>query len=356
MAAEDATTDTLEASLKRGKFSTLYLFHGEESFLIDEALHMLVNAAIDESQRAFNLDVVSANDVDARDIVARASAFPMMADRRVVVVRDVERLAERDMELLRHYVETPSATTCLVCTAAKADMRRKLFTTIKKNGVAIEFKELYENQLPSWIDQRVRKRKGTITPEAAKLVAAYVGSSLRDIENELEKLFLYLGGRTEITADDVATVVGFTREYNVFELQKAVGEKNLRRAAAILERILDAGERLPLLISVLTSYFATLWKMADLRKRGVAERDLAAEVRVNPYFLREYLDVLRRYSLQEIEMAFEHLVTADEQSKSTGSDPKQIMHLLLVRLTGAEHEEKYMQAEPAESSPPAQTR
>lgn len=348
MAAEDPSLEQLESSLKRGNVSSLYLFHGEESFLIDEALQMLIDAAVDPSQRAFNLDVLSANDVDARDIVARASAFPMMADRRAVVVRDVERMGEKDMELLRHYVEAPSPTTCLVLVTSKADMRRKLFTLMKKNGVAIEFRELYDSQLPAWIEQRVRKRKGTITPEASKLLSAYVGSSLRDIENELEKLFLYLGGRTGITAEDIATVVGFTRDYNVFELQKAVGEKNLRRAAAILERILDAGERLPVVISVLTSYFTTLWKLADLRRRGVQDRDLAAEVRVNPYFLKEYLDVLRRYSNAEIERAFEYLVAADEKSKSTGSDPRQIMHLLLVQLTGAASADQARESETVE--------
>jgi DNA polymerase-3 subunit delta len=346
MAAEGMTLEDLETSLKRGKISPLYLFHGEESFLVDEALAKLIDAALDESQRAFNLDVLSANDVDARDIVARASAFPMMAERRIVVVRDVERLGERDLELLQHYVEMPSPTTCLVLVAARADKRRKLFATIRKTGVAIEFKELYENQLPSWIEERVRRRRGTITPDGAKLLAAYVGSSLRDIENEIEKLFLYLGGKTGIAADDVATVVGFTREYNVFELQKAIGEKNIRRAAGILERILDAGERLPLLISVLTSYFATLWKLADLRRRGVGDRDLAAEVRINPHFLKDYLDVLRRYSPAEIEQAFEHLLTADEQTKTTGADPKQIMHVLLVRLVGAEAAEKAVRSAP----------
>ncbi len=352
MAPQTPTTEDLERSLRQGQVLPLYLFTGEETFLIDEALRLIISAALDESDQAFNLDILSGDDIDARDIVARASAFPLMAERRVVVVRDVERLGERGLELLSRYVDSPSPTTCLVLIAAKADMRRRVYASVRKKGMAIDFKDLPDSQLPAWIEQRVRRRKGSITQDAAKLLAAYVGSSLRDLENELEKLFLFLGGRTSITADDVAVVVGFTREYNVFELQKAVGEKNARRAAMILERILDSGERIPMLISILTSYFATLWRIADLRRRGVPDRDLAAEVRVNPYFLKEYLDVLRRFTMQEIEKAFEHLVIADEQSKSTGSNPKQIMHNLLVRLIGLDDSEQESSPRPVHSRLP----
>ena len=143
-----------------------------------------------------------------------------------------------------------------------------------------------------------------------------------------------MGGRTSITADDVATVVGITREYSVFELQKAVGGKDIRRAAMVLERILEAGERLPLLISVLTSYFATLWRLSDLRRRGVNDQALAAELKINPYFLKDYLDALRRFPESDIESAFSHLVDADEATKTSSADPRQVMHTLLIRLMG----------------------
>jgi DNA polymerase-3 subunit delta len=334
MAAAELTMDDLEAALAAGEYSSLYLFHGEEDFFVEEAVDRVVNAALKGQDRSFNLDVLSAGEVDPREIVARASAFPMLADRRVVVVRGAEKFADKEIELMLRYVEHPSPTTCFIVAASKLDMRRKLFLALRKKGMAIEFRALRDDRLPGWIEQRVRRRKGTIAPEAAKLLATYVGSSLRDLENEIEKLFLYMGGRTAITADDVATVVGITREFTVFELQKAIGEKNIRRAAMILERMLDAGEQVPRLISFLTGYFATLWRLHDLRRRGVDDREVAGELKINPYFLKEYLDALRRFTVSDIESGFASLVDADEAAKSTATDPRQLMHTLLVRLIG----------------------
>ncbi len=336
MAGGGLTFDDLDSALRGGTLAPLYLFHGEETLLVDEAVQRVVDTAVGGGDRAFNLDVLSASDNDARDIVSRASSFPMMAERRVVVVRDVERMDEKGLELLTHFVENPSPTTCLVLVAAKADMRKKPFTTIRKNGVAIEFKALYDNQLPAWIEKRVLQLGKTIAPEAGKLLAAYVGSSLRALDNEIDKLMLFILDRPSISADDVAAVVGFTREFSVFELQKAVGAKNLPRAVEIMERMIDAGAGLPFVFTMLTSYYATLWKLADLRRRGVAERELAGEARINPYFFREYLEALRQHGVRDIEQAFSHLAEADEQSKTGSRDPRQIMHLLLIRLIGYE--------------------
>jgi DNA polymerase-3 subunit delta len=334
MAAGDLNMEDLEASLAAGKIDSLYLFHGEEDFFVGEAVDRVVDAALRGADRSFNLDVLSAGDADPREIVARASAFPMMADRRVVVVRDAERFGEKDVDLMVRYAEHPSPTTCFILAASKADMRKKLFATFRKKGMAIEFKGLKEYQVPGWIEQRVRRRKGTIEAEASKLLSTYVGSSLRDLENELEKLFLYLGGRMSITADDVATVVGVTKEFTVLELRDALGEKSIRRAATIMEHMLEAGEEVPRLIANLTGFFSTLWHVSDLRRHGSDDRAIAAELSVHPFVVKKCSEALRRYSVAEIEAAFSHLVDADEATKTTAADPRQVMHTLLVRLTG----------------------
>lgn len=332
MAASGPTIDDLEQELRAGKFAPLYLFYGEEGLLIDEAVQRVVDAALPPGERAFNFDVLSGNDADARDIVARASSFPMMGERRVVIVRDADRIPEKGLELLAHYTQQPLPSTCLIFVASKPDMRRKAFLAVKRTGTAIEFRELYEHQLPAWIEKRVKERRGSIDPEASKLLAAYVGSSLRDIENELDKLFLYLGERTAIREEDVAAVVGFSREFSVFELQKAIGQRDLRRAVEVMEKILDANEPMPLLVSILTNYFATLWRLGDQLRRGTKQSDLTGLVRINPYFLKEYLATLRNYTLEEIEDAFHHLAAADEQSKTAGADLKAIVHRFLVKV------------------------
>jgi DNA polymerase-3 subunit delta len=326
------TLDDLRESLREEGAAPLYLFYGEEGLLIDEALEMVIRTALPETDRAFNLDVLSASEVDAREIVDHASLFPMMGERRVVLVREIDRLAEKELEVLAHYTESPSPSTCLILVGSRVDLRRKAFAAARKAGTAFEFRPLYENQLPSWIENRVISRGLTIAGEASRLLAAYVGSSLREIDNEIEKLSLFLGDRKTITEADVASVVGLSREFSVFELQKAIGERNIARAVERAEHLLEAGEPMPLIVSILTNYFATLWRIGDLLRRGMNPSEIPSRVRVNPYYLKEYLATLRAYSLQEIEEAFDHLSTADEQSKTTGADLRSILHRFLLNV------------------------
>lgn len=334
MAKEGTTYEDLLAGLARKQFAPVYLLYGEEDFLAAEALHAIIDAALTPEERGFNLDVMNGGESDTRDILAHASSFPMMAERRVVVVKDADKFSPKELELLANYVEQPSPTTALVLVATKPDMRKKPFPSIKKAGTVVEFKRPYENQIPAWITARVQKQGRQIAPDACKLLSAYVGASLREIQNEIDKLAIYLGDKKSITVDDVAAVVGMSKEFTVFELQKAIGTKDIRRSTEIMERMLDAGESVPFIIVMLTSYFITLWKLADIQRKGGSNSDMASEARVNPYFLKEYLEVLHRYSGGEIERAFGLLAGADEQIKTTSTDPRQVMTSLIVRLIG----------------------
>jgi DNA polymerase-3 subunit delta len=324
-------------SLLEGEIHPVYLLYGEEDLLVEEALQSILERALAGGDRGFNLDVLQGGDADARDIVDCASSFPMMAERRVVVVRDVEKMGGHDAEILAAYIDHPSATTCLLLTGIKPDLRRKPFSTLRKSGAAFEFRRLYDNQLPSWISARAAHSGRQLNGEGTRLLAASIGSSLRDIANELEKLFVYAGERKDLTEDDVAAVVGLSKEFSVFELQRMIGRRQTAQAVTILERMLEAGERTPIIIASLTSYFATLWKLHDLRRRGTSTKDQASLAHVNPYFFRDYAEALEATSPADIERAFLLLGEADESMKSSSSsDSRQIMQVLVLRLCGAD--------------------
>jgi len=334
MAKGTATIDDLLNSLSREEVAPLYLLYGEEDFLTDEGIAAITDAVFGSGDREFNFDAVSAAERDVREIVAIATSFPMMADRRVVVVRDVDKVIGKDADVLTSYCENPSRSTCLILVAVRPDLRKKPYVTIKRNGLVFESKPLYDNQLPGWITSRVEKQGRQITQEACKLLTAYVGASLREVQNEIEKLSIYIGERKEISADDVAAVVGLSKEYSVFELQKAIGVRDLRRSVEIVHHMLEGGESVPFILIMLTSYFTALWKLYDMRRKGVPPRNQAAEARINPYFFQEYAEALNRFSLTELERAFVLLAAADEQSKTSSVDPLQIMSGLLVQLVG----------------------
>jgi DNA polymerase-3 subunit delta len=332
MAKEGVTIRDFREELRRGILSPVYLFFGQEDFLVEETVEAVIDAALKPEERGFNLDVVQAGETDARDIVSHASSFPMMANRRVVVARDVDKLQAKDLEILSAYVENPSPSTVLVLVAAKPDLRKRPFVTVKRTGFVLELKPLYENQLPVWITERIERQGRKISPEACRLMAGYVGTSLREITSEIEKLFLYLGDRRSISADDVAAVVGMSREFSVFELQKAAGARDLPRALHISERMIDAGENVPFILIMLTGYFNVLWKLQEMRRRGIPEREQTSTLRVNPYFLKDYVEAVGRFTNAELEESFCMLAAADEQLKTTGTDPRQIMHSLLINL------------------------
>jgi len=330
MAKEPSTYDDLKRAVARKQFSPIYLFHGEEDFLVDEAARSVIEAVLTPEERGFNLDVLYGGDSDAREIASHASSFPMMAERRVVVVREVDKLANR--ELLAEYIENASPTTSLVLLCTKPDLRRKPYLTAKKHGVVVEFKPLRENELPAWVGARAEKQGKEIQPEASKMLAVYVGLSLREVQNELDKLYVFIGDKKVITSDDVRAVVGVSKEYNVFELQNAVGKKDLKRSIEILERMLNVGESAVWMIVMLTRFFSTLWKLSDLRSRGVSPQEQASLVGVHPYFLKDYIQALEFYTTRELEQSFETIALADQRLKSTGMDEKMVMQAMIIHL------------------------
>ena len=328
MAKEDATLDSLRSALAKHEFVPVYFFHGEEDFLIDEATELVIESALSVEQRGFNLDIMYGSDVDARDVVSHASSFPMMAGRRVVVVRELDKLSNK--ELLSSYLEQPSPSTCLVLHSTRPDFRKKPYVVAKRTSTIIKFEPMRDYQITGWISKRVKHQGREIDSEASKILAAYVGSSLREIQNELDKLYTFVVEKRTISADDVRAVVGLSKEYNIFELQNAIGTKNLSRSTEILSHMLVAGESpLPVLI-MLTRYFTILWKLQDLRRRGTTE--LASAIGVNPYFLKDYVAAVANYTVTELEHSFEVLASADEQLKSSSLDQMQVMLNTLVHL------------------------
>jgi DNA polymerase-3 subunit delta len=320
------TRQDFYTALRQKKFEPVYFFYGEEDFLIDEAVDSLIAGVLPEASRSFNLDILYGNEVDARDVVAHANSFPMMAERRVVVLREYERLDED--ELIHSYVESPCPTTVLVLVAKKTD------PTIRGKAAAVEFRRLYDSDLPSWIAERSSLYGKRISRDASELLVMYVGGSLRALDSEIEKIAVYVGEKKAIDSEDVAAVVGISKSYNVFELTKAVGDRNLKRSLEILERMMEVGEYPPLMVAALTKHFMTLLKLAEGKRRRMSESEMAASIKSLPRRMGEYMNQLRQYSSADLEKTFAPLARADEKLKFTSEDPRSVMTVLLHELIG----------------------
>lgn len=332
MSHEGLSIEEVRAAASRDDGPRVFLLNGEEDFLAEETTRAIVESALTPEHRGFNLDVVRAGDVDIRDLLAIAASFPMLAERRVVVVKEVDRFDQKELDLLNGYCENPAPSTVLVLAAAKADLRKNPFAAIRKAGAVVTCRPLYENQLAPWIVTHARRLGLSISPDAARMLAAYVGSSLRALDNEIRKLQTYLGGRTTISVDEVSAVVGMSREFSVFELQRAIGARQGARAVEIVEHMIDAGENVPFILVMVTSYLLNVLKIHELRRKGASDRELVAETRVSPHFLQEYVSAAAGYSRGELEEAFLLLAEADERVKTSAADPRQVLLTMLIRL------------------------
>lgn len=319
----------------RGKgFGPLYLILGKEDFLVDECVRMITNALVPDEMRGFNLDVMYGSKSEAKNVIAHASSYPMMGDRRVVIVKEFEKLVlgETAKEIVGNYLERPLDSTCLVLVSPEPDFRKRPFTDLKKTATIVSCDPLYDNQVPSWVSARIRASKKEASPEACRMLQAYVGNSLRALDSEIEKLLIYIGDRKEITGDDIAAVVGASKGYTVFDLQNCIGRKDIREAMIVLARMMEAGESPQMIIVMLTRFFTILLRISELKQRRHPESQFPAELKISPYFLKQYLDYYSNFSSSHIERAFHALLTADTELKSTMSDPHIVMDLLVYSL------------------------
>ena len=321
------------------RFPPVVLLYGEEDFLVDECIQAVLDHALEEGTRGFNLDIVYGSKVDVKEVIAHASAFPMMSQRRVVIVKEFEKLATNDQskELVGSYINHPLESTCLILSSEHPDFRKKPFTDLKKHAEVVECKPLYDNQIFEWVSQRMKQLGKTSDPEACRLLQTHVGNSLRQLQNEIDKLFIYVGEKNHITSGDVTEVVGATKGYTVFELQHAIGRKDLKDSLMILQAMLQSGQSPQLIIIMLTKFFTQLWKLSELKAKSTPEAGMAEEVGVHPYFLKKVIQY--QFSRNHIEAGFRALAEADVTLKTTSRDPHLVMDLLLFTLVKGEMEE-----------------
>ncbi len=336
MSRTGLTYEQLDTAFHHRNFKPLYFLYGEETFLMDELQQVLIAHALAPHERDFNLDLIYGAEAEAPQVLACCAAFPMMAERRVVVVRNFELL--QDNRLFTAYAEhpNPSAVVLLVC-AGKPNLATHPYRALKQHAAWAEFKAFYDNQMPGWIQRRVKALGYRIEPQAVQMLADYVGPHLQAAAGEIDKLITYAGGRETLTADDVLRAGGQTREFNVFELQRALGEGRLPDALRIADRMLgkaanSRGEAL-MIVSVLATYFTRLWKLAACQAQGTTDKEMARQVGISPFFIKEYLFSLPRFPPTALERAFAALLAADYELKGgSGRDERLVMTLLLRRL------------------------
>ena len=329
----------LVAAIKKGDLKPIYFLMGEEAYYIDSISDFIEDNVLDEAEKGFNQMVLYGRDVSIDDIVSNAKRYPMMAERQVVIVKEAQDLS-RTIEKLAQYAENPQPTTVLVINYKykKLDKRKALYKTINKNGgVVFESKKLYENQVPDWI-RRVLKGQGyDISPKAAQMLVEFLGTDLSKVNNELNKLKIVLPKGTQITPEHIEENIGISKDYNNFELRKAIGERNIVKAHKIAKYFADNPKDNPMVVTValLFGFFSQLLHLHGLNDKS--PRSVASAIKVNPYFVNEYLTAARNYPMKKVSSVIGLLREYDVKSKGVGSNavPQgDLLKELLVRILG----------------------
>lgn len=280
--------------LKNKNYKPLYFLCGEEAYYIDKITAYIEENVLDENEKSFNQTVLYGRDVDLSAVIAEARRYPMMSDRTVVIVKEAQNI--KDIERLGAYAENPTPSTVLVIAYKykKLDGRKKESKTITANSVYLESEKFYDNQLPDFISQTVKEFQLTIHPTAAVLLAEYLGNDLGKIVNEIEKLSINLKPGAQITPDDIQNNIGISKDYNVFELQNALGKKDVLKANKIINYFGQNPKDHPFVLipPSLYSYFVKLM----LVQRTEDKSKLASVLKVSPFFVKDYQEAAQRYS------------------------------------------------------------
>lgn len=324
------------ADFKNGSFAPLYFVYGEEEHQKSAIQEALVATALAAHEKDFNLDIVYGKESTADAVMALCVSMPMMAERRVVLVRDFEKLDGNERFVAYADRPNPAACVMLVC-RNKVNMSTNPYRAIKTRAVALNLEQPKPWEMGKWIQQYVREQGGRIEQGAAQMLGEVVGSDTQAAVLEIDKLTTFSGGRDVILEDDVIHAGGQTREHNAFALQKAVGRADYEGALRIAERLLrqasnESSEGIKL-IAILGAYLTKVWILSECQERTSNPKELTARVGINSYYLDEYRSVLRYYSVDALEDAMAAVMSADFELKGGAArDPRLIMNLMLRRM------------------------
>ncbi|WP_281323999.1 DNA polymerase III subunit delta [Flavobacterium sp. IMCC34518] len=307
--------------IKAGNIKPIYFLMGEEPYYIDKLAEYIEKNILSEEEKGFNQTVLYGRDVTIEDVVSTAKRYPMMADRQVVIVKEAQDLS-RTIDKIEHYVENPMSTTVLVfCYKYKTlDKRKKVTKLLAKNGVVYESKKLYENQVGDWIKRVLAGKKYNIEPKASAMLVEFLGTDLSKINNELEKLQIILPAGSTISAKDIEENIGFSKDYNVFELRKAIGERNQLKAYKIAENFAQNPKDNPLVMTtaLVFSFFIQLLKYHGLKDKN--PKTVAPALGVSPFFLKDYDVALKNYPMKKVSQIIASLRDTDVKSKGVGAN------------------------------------
>ncbi|KAA3609799.1 MAG: DNA polymerase III subunit delta [Calditrichaeota bacterium] len=314
-----ASVSDIIKSIGEEKFAPVYLLSGKEKFFHDQIINALTSKLFaDSSSRSLNRIMLHGSENSLSDVVNASLSYPMLSNNKLVVVKELSRIKVSDTSTFLNYLENPTVTTVLLLSTEEMG-KTKLFIELKKKAVFVDCKPVPDYKIPAIIKERLGLKKKQMSSRAVTMLAEYTGNSLLNIEHELEKVKEYKSDGSEIGEDDIIAVTGMSKDYNVFTLQKMLSEKNLERSFVIGKKLIEKGENINLLISVLFNYFRKALLVAKGKSSGQDFGAISRELKINEYQQRDISATLKYFSPIALENVVSELHVIDKKAKSTAS-------------------------------------
>ena len=358
------TPEAVLKDLKAKKYKPVYIFHGEEPYYTDQIVQYIEDHVMGADEKEFNFNVLYGADCSPEDVIVAARRFPMMAEFQITIVKEAQAMKRPGPDVFQRlvpYLEKPNPSTILVLffrgakiakratSASDADSdeapaaggkekgKKKSFYDAAKNHVLVESTKLRDDKIPEWAAQYFQQHKYRISTRAALLLAESLGNELEKIAMEARKLMLNHAEGYEFQEKDIEESVGVSKDYTLFELQKALSTKNILKANKIANYMGDMEKNLPIqmVLPGLLTFFARVLQYHWLKSSGKTA-SMAEEMGINPYFMREYESAARLYTPAKVIKIIHHIRNADMRSKgwnTSDTDGGKIMKELVFKIT-----------------------
>jgi DNA polymerase III subunit delta len=294
------TFEQIIEQIRKKIYHPVYLLHGEEPYFIDRISDLIEETVLSDTEKEFNQTVLYGRDTTAGLVIDVARRFPMMSNYQVVIVKEAQDLEK--IEDLQYYLEKPLPSTILVIDYKykKIDQRKSFAKLVDKTGVLFESARIYPDKVPAWITEQIRARGYSIQPQACQMLSEYLGNDLGRIINEIEKLVINLPAGSTIDGGIIEKNIGISKEYNIFELQGALGRRDVLKANRIINYFAANPKVNPavVVITVLFNFFMKLMIYHQLEEK--TKNSVASALSVNPFFVKDYEDAAQNYSFRKL--------------------------------------------------------
>lgn len=320
------------ADIKAGKIDPVYVLVGQEKFYHDQLIHLFSEKLFsDRGSRDLNEMILYGTENTLSEVLSQATSYPMLAAKKLVVVREFEKMKIQDTETFEKYLNKPAKFTVLVLSVTEPP-KNKFFQKLLKQGTAVDCKPIPESRLPQWLMQYCKTLGYSIHPEATHFLIANVGTNLLELKNEIEKVINFKNEPSEITVDDLQNTSGMHREANIFALQKALGQRQLAKSIEISHLLQESGVDATMINAVLFAFFRKVLMAASLKRQKMSASQIKQKMKLYDFQFRDIAETLNHFNFTQIKNVISLLHAFDKAQKGIDVSESKDLEVLCYKI------------------------